>query len=195
MRQIVLFIYRHGKVPLFCFVLCAAFSVMTVRTTEALVDGDVKGLRKGIRETNLLNKPQARDEGQTKASADSTSGKQYQSTSSPLKAEPVASGENEPTSLLTGGVEPLPRIDASSVLYSPLTSAPFRAMTAASIVSATPSTANSSFSAAPVEASPSGWKIGGVAWYWWLSSLLAIGMVTQWYVYKKRQAGSAKIGQ
>jgi len=85
-------------------------------------------------------------------------------------------------------IDPLPVIDTSPMIYPSLKVPPFRSVNAASVLGTSHTAANSQFPVATVEASPGGWHVAGVAWYWWLLSILTVGTGARWYLGSRKQA-------
>lgn len=203
MRQSVLFVHQHGKVLLAYLVLCLVLGAVMARPAGALVEvGIVEGLRKDIRDLNLLNRPSAQNGNQDKpasspsAPANATPSQRPQPVSSTSKAG-SASAERGEYAGSVGYVDPLPVVDTSPMPYPSLTVTPFGSgsVKAASVVSAAPPITSDTSSRAAIEASPQGWHVAGVAWYWWLLSLLAVGLGIQQYFRWKKQvslAGASK---
>jgi hypothetical protein len=188
MRRSALFVQQHGRILFFCLVLCVAWSMTAASSAGAL--GGVGELRETIREIDLLNKRQAQDEAQpqkTDGSSASSARKQSWSASSTSKSTP-AEGEGGAVNSSTGAIDPLPVIDTSPMTYPSLKVAPFRSVTAASVLNTSPTAANRQFPAAAIKASPEGWHVAGVAWYWWLLSILAIGVGVRWYLGSRKRA-------
>jgi hypothetical protein len=187
-RRSILFIQQHGRILFSCLVLCMMWSLTAAPSAGALVN--VGELRKTIREIDLLNKRQVQDEAQPQKSDGSlTSGarEQSRSVSSTPKSTP-AEGASEAVSSPAVVIDPLPVIDTSPLAYPSLKAAAFGSVTTASVLSTSPAAANSQFPAATVEASPGGWHIAGVAWYWWLLSILAVGVGVRWHLSGRRWA-------
>lgn len=188
MRRSVLCIRQHGRILFSCLVLCIAWSLTATSSAEALVD--VGELRKTIREIDLLDKRQVQDEAQPwKGDRPSDGGAREQArpASSTARSSP-AEGGSEAMDSSTTVIDPLPVIDTSPMTYPSLKVSSFGSATAASVLSASPATANSQFPTATVEASPQGWHVAGVAWHWWLLSILAVGAGVRWYLGDRRQA-------
>lgn len=199
MRRVALFIHQHGKVLFFCLVLCVAMSAVTERSAAALVDIDIKNLGKGIRDLSPLNAQQNQDEVQGRGgngtSTNPTGNRDSSSTSPAPKVDSVTSSQYKSASSPAGNIEPVPAIDTSAVPYSPLLLAPFGAVTTASVINEAPSTASDPPSGVPIEVSSGGWRLGGVAWYWWLLLMLIAALGIRGYSSKKKQLRQEKLGE
>lgn len=159
-----------------------AWSLTAAPSAGALVN--VGELRKTIREIDLLNDQQAQDKTQPQKGDSAPTGgtrEQVRPTSSAPKSTP-AEGGGEAVNSSSTVIDPLPVIDTSPMAYPSMKVASFGPVTAASVLSTSPATTTSPLPAATVEASPAGWHIAGVAWYWWLLSILATGVGVRWYL-------------
>lgn len=164
------------------------WSLTAVPSAGALVDAGE--LRKTIREIDLLNKRQPRDEAQP-SKDDNSSASDAREQSRPVSSEPkpaFTQGEYAAVNPSATAIDPLPVVDTSLMAYPSLTVAPFRSATMASVVSASPAVVDSPPPVATIEASPGGWQVAGVAWYWWLLSILAVGVGARWYLGGRKQA-------
>jgi hypothetical protein len=184
-RRSVLFVHQHGKFLLVYLALCLVLGTIMAHPAGALVDaGIVEGVRKDVRELNLLNRQSTRSGGQDKPTgsppARSAASSQTQSASATPNASSTSTKRENTGSI--NGVTPLPVVDTSPMSYPSLTVAAFRPAKAASAVSASSPMAKNTFASVAIEASPQGWYVAGVAWYWWLLSLLAVGLGIRRYV-------------
>lgn len=185
MRRSVLFVHQHGKFLLVYLALCLVLGTIMAHPAGALVDaGIVEGVRKDIRDLNLLDRPSARSGDQGKPASSPPARPAASSQTQPASATPNASSTS--TKRENAGsisdVTPLPVVDTSPMPYPSLTVTSFRPAKAASAVSASSPMAKNAFASAAIEASPQGWYVAGVAWYWWLLSLLAVGLGVRRYV-------------
>ncbi len=172
MRRFELFICQHGKILILCLVLCVTCSMLSAHSASALTGKDIEELRREIREFRLLEKQRAVSEPGGNAT--------FPAASSESGVASGVTGENGTADSAAKSIEPLPAIDTSPVSHSSLAIPALDTMVTARTASVVNPAASSSSSAA-IETSASGWRIGGGAWYLWLSPLLVLIAGAYWY--------------
>lgn len=184
--------HRHGSLLLCSFVIGVTFVAVNSYEVRAVAGVDPRALLRDLNPSNLLGREKTEKSGTTNKKGDTsgikTSPGQTNSLSS--SSQPSAS-TSAPVQESASDLAPLPTVDTAPLphLYPNI---PHGLL----VKSSTPvSGVMVRGSKAPVlAASPQGWKLAGLSWYWWSIVLVPITWTGRWGLrrFKERQVQAGR---
>lgn len=186
---------RHNRLLLCSFALSVALTVINSHSAQALVGMDAQGLVRNLQSGNVGNllkqqKTEKSNRANEKADSPDSKASSTQAGSSVSSSRPVAVNESIPVRLLADDLAPLPTIDTPISPYS-YPSIPQGLLVKSKIMASVVAIDKSS---SPVlAASSQGWKVAGLAWYWWLAALGLAAVAGRWGLYQHKKLIQDKI--
>lgn len=195
MNRVLIQVCRHGKLLLYSFVLSVALTVINSHSIQALAGVDTQGLVRNLQSGNvgnLLKQQKADKPNNASEKADSLDSKasSAQVDSSASSSRSAGTGVNIPAQPLVDDLTPLPTIDTPISPY-PYSSIPHGLLVKSKITAS--AVAIDKPSSSVLAASPQGWKVAGLAWYWWLAALGLVAVAGRWGLHQHKKLIQNKI--
>lgn len=197
MNRVSIQVRRHSGLLLCSFALSVAVTVINSHSAQALVGADAQGLVRNLQSGNVGNllKQQKTDKpNNTNEKADSSDSKasSAQVDSSASSSRPAGTSVNIPAQPLEDDFTPLPIIDTSISPY-PYSSIPYGLLVKSKIIAS--AVAIDKPGSPVLAASSQGWKVAGLAWYWWLAALGLAAVAGRGGLYQHKKLIQGKIVQ
>lgn len=196
-NRVLIQVRRHSGLLLCSFALSVAVTVINSHSAQALVGADAQGLVRNLQSGNVGNllKQQKTDKpnnANEKADSSDSKASSAQVDSSASSSRPAGTSVNIPVQPLAGDLTPLPTIDTPISLY-PYLNMPQGLLAKSKIMAS--AVAIDKPGSPVLAASSQGWKVAGLAWYWWLAALGLAALAGRWGLYQHKKLIQGKIVQ
>ena len=178
MKRVLTLMHRHGSLLLCSLALSVALAAVNDYETRAVAGVDPRALLRDLNPNNLLGREKTEKSSTTNKKGDTSGTKTSpgQTSSSSPSSQPSA-GVSAPVQESVSDLAPLPTVDTAPLphLYPNIPHG-FLVKSSAPVSGVTVRGSN-----APVlAASPQGWKLAGLSWYWWLIVLVPVALIGRW---------------
>lgn len=195
--RVLVLVRRHGKLLLYLLAFSTALTVINSSSTQALIGVDPQELLRDLHPANvttLLEQKKAEEPSnkdvKSKKSDSATSSSQTSSSSKSLR--PSDNSESVSVQSPATDLAPLPTINTPLLPY-PNSSIPHGYLVKSNVI--TPAAAVNASNAPVFAASSQGWKVAGLAWYWWLVVLGLVAVASRWGIRRQRELARNKVSQ